>query len=262
MNDLSPELRQHLSQALLCLADDELILGHRNSEWCGHAPILEEDIAFANLALDEIGHAALWYQEAARLLGEDPETYPDRLVYFRPAEAFQSLPLVEYPNGDWAFSMLRQYMFDLAERIRLHSLSQSSHAPIAQIAAVIAREEIYHLRHTHAWVKRLGLGTQESHRRMQTALEKLWPLVLEMFAPLPGETNLVEAGILPDSNALQDQWLARVTAGLTEASLVISALDSPREFNDWPARQKHTPYLKPLVFELQSVARLEPDGVW
>ena len=105
-------MKSALAEYLLALADDELIVGHRLSEWTGHAPILEEDIAFANLALDEIGHARLWLQLAANQLGEDPEMFPDRQVFHRPAHEFRNLPITELPNGDWAFSMLRQYLFD------------------------------------------------------------------------------------------------------------------------------------------------------
>ncbi|MCL4257815.1 MAG: phenylacetate-CoA oxygenase subunit PaaC [Anaerolineales bacterium] len=151
-----------LSGYLIALADDELILGHRDSEWTGHAPILEEDIAFANLALDEIGHAKLWYELAADLLGEDKTTYPDKLVYFREPAQFRNMQLVELPKGDWAFSTLRQYLFDAFEALRLEALSQSSYTPLAEIAARIRTEELYHLRHSQAWVPRLGLGTQDS----------------------------------------------------------------------------------------------------
>src|SRR5215471_16608308 len=136
---------------LLALADDELLLGHRDSEWTGHAPILEEDIAFANLAQDEIGHAALWYGLLRNLDGSDP----DRLIFFREPGAFRNAQLVELPKGDWAFSMLRQYLFDAAESVRLPLLAVSTHRPLAEAAAKIRPEELYHLRHTQAWIQRL-----------------------------------------------------------------------------------------------------------
>src|SRR5512145_2214626 len=112
-------LHAAMRELLITLADDELILGHRASEWCGHAPILEEDIAFANLALDEIGHANLWYTLAAEIRGEDPAAYPDRLVYSRTSADYRCIQMVELPNGDWAFSILRQCLFDLHEQVLL-----------------------------------------------------------------------------------------------------------------------------------------------
>src|SRR5262249_24761260 len=152
---MKPPLRDVLADYLLALADDELILGHRDSEWCGHAPILEEDIAFANLALDEIGHARVWYGLLGDLLSKDPETYPDELVYRRDASEFRCAQFVELPKGDWAFSMLRQYLFDSIEAMRLEALTESSYQPLADAAAKMRPEEMYHLRHTSAWVRRL-----------------------------------------------------------------------------------------------------------
>ena len=162
-----------LANYLLALADDEFILGHRVSEWCGHAPILEEDIAFANIALDEIGHARLWLQLAAKELGEDPAIFPDQQSFFRAPSEFRNLPLAELPNGDWAFSMLRQYLFDSFEISRLELLKKSPHSGLSGLAAKIYTEELYHLRHTQAWVSRLAQGTDESHSRSQAALDTL-----------------------------------------------------------------------------------------
>lgn len=247
-----------LSGYLIALADDELVLGHRDSEWTGHAPILEEDIAFANLALDEIGHAKLWYELAAELLGEDKTTYPDKLVYFREAAQFRCVQLVELPKGDWAFSLLRQYLFDAFETVRLEALSGSGYVPLAQIAARIRTEELYHLRHTRAWVPRLGQGTEESRRRMQAALEQLWPYAQALGAPLPGERDLHAAGIVPDNRSLFAAWSAEVTEFLEASSLHIPNLKSSIS----AARSSHTEYFATLVQELQSVARLDPEAQW
>jgi ring-1,2-phenylacetyl-CoA epoxidase subunit PaaC len=130
------ELETALAGYLLSMADDELILGHRNSEWCGHAPVLEEDIAFANLALDEIGHAFTWYGLLAELSGEEVQGYPDRLVYTRPAHEYRCIQMVELPNGDWAFSMLRQY-FDLLPKMLACRLSETACIPRWPAAAKI-----------------------------------------------------------------------------------------------------------------------------
>lgn len=247
-----------LSGYLIALADDELVLGHRDSEWTGHAPILEEDIAFANLALDEIGHAKLWYELAADLLGEDKLTYPDQLVFLRHAAQFRNLQLVELPKGDWAFSTLRQYLFDAFEALRLEALTHSSYPPLAEIAARIRTEELYHLRHSQAWVPRLGLGTEESGRRMQAALDVLWPYAQALAAPLPGERDLHAVGIVPSSAELFARWSAEVEQFLTEAGLQVN-LGSP--ISDF-SRKIHSEHFLPLIHELQSVARLDPEATW
>ncbi|UYN89412.1 MAG: phenylacetate-CoA oxygenase subunit PaaC [Anaerolineales bacterium] len=246
-----------LSGYLIAMADDELILGHRDSEWTGHAPILEEDIAFANLALDEIGHAKLWYELAADLLGEDQTIYPDRLVYFRDATQFRNLQMVELPKGDWALSTLRQYLFDSLEALRLEVLKHSRYTPLAEIAARIRTEELYHLRHSRAWVLRLGLGTEESHSRMQAALDALWPYAQQLAERLPGERDLHAAGIVPSSAALFDRWHIDAVEFLTKAGLQVN-------FQQFlaPSRREHTEHLPALLADLQSVARLDPEATW
>jgi ring-1,2-phenylacetyl-CoA epoxidase subunit PaaC len=250
-------VKEALARALLCLADDELVLGHRDSEWSGYAPILEEDIAFANIALDEIGHAALWYAEVARLTGQDPDRYPDQAIYFRPYSAFRCVQLVEYPRGDWAFSMLRQYVYDSAELLRWRAFATCQHAPLIQVAEKIAREEIYHLRHTSAWITRLGLGTDESRQRLQAALEQLWTPAQQVLQPLPDEGQLVEAGLLPASQPLYETWLNHVSEHLQHAGLHVPDAGLPPR-----NRHNHSPHLEVLLRELQSVARSDPQAEW
>jgi ring-1,2-phenylacetyl-CoA epoxidase subunit PaaC len=251
------ELKQALKGHILGIADDELILGHRDSEWCGHAPILEEDIAFANIALDEIGHAGLWYTLVAELEGEDRDEYPDRLVYFRNPDEYRNLQLVELPNGDFAYSMLRQYLFDMLEMVRLAKLSESKYSPLADIAAKIRKEEVYHARHCRAWVKRLGLGTEESNRRLQVALDALWPYALQPFLPIEGEEDLVEAGFVTASKEVKAGWEAEVIPFLKECELDIP--EAPQLEAD---RSKHTPHLKVLLTEMQRLTRSEPEAKW
>ena len=255
---VKPELKDALAARLIGMADDELILGHRNSEWCGHAPILEEDIAFANLALDEIGHAVIWYEALAGLLGKDQATYPDRLVYQRNADAHRCVRFVELPRGDWAFSMLRQYLFDVYEAVLMQELVASSYAPLADAAAKIRQEEVYHLRHTHAWVRRLGLGTDESNRRMQRALDDLWPYAAQLVAAQPSDQALAGEGILPEPADLRTAWLDRITVHLVDSGLSIPALPD----DGFPDRSQHTGHLAPLLEELQKVARLDPEATW
>lgn len=251
-----PDIKAALVDYLTGLGDDELILGHRDSEWCGHAPIIEEDIAFANLALDEIGHAQVYYQLVSELLGENPDTFPDRLVFQRAAADFKSLAIVELPNRDWAFSLLRQYLFDTAEIIRLSALRKSTFRPLAQSAEKIYREEIYHVRHTSAWIKRLGLGTPESHRRMQKALEELWAYTGGLFHYKPDQEILFEHGTIPDAG-LDEEWMDIVTPMLDECGLVIPGIR-----RDEASRRQHSPYLDLMIADMQSVVQLDPEAHW
>ena len=250
MNDAQ---RQALVERLLAQADDELILGHRDSEWTGHAPILEEDIAMANLAQDELGHAAIWYGLHQELTGQDP----DRLAFQRNALDYRNVQLVELPIGDWAFTMLRQYLFDTYEMLLLARLQESAYPPLAQAAAKMGNEERYHHRHSSAWVQRLGLGTEESHRRMQRALDELWPYVEELFTPLPGDALLTEAGLFPDLGELREAWRGQVLPFLAQAELTVP---------DAPAlpltRRDHTEALIDLLADMQMVARSDPEAVW
>ena len=255
---MSEAQKKALADYLIALADDELILGHRDSEWTGHAPILEEDIAFANLALDEIGHARLWYELAATVLGADPARFPDQQVYFRPAAQFRCLQLVELPKGDWAFSMLRQYLFDAFEQHRLAGLVLGKHKPLADAAGRIRNEELYHLRHTRAWVPRLGLGTAESQARMQTALDELWPYAQALGAPLPGELDLLAANWVPGSSSLFDVWTREVTEFLKEAGLVVPEVQGDVESD----RTVHSEYFPSLIGDLQEVAQFDPEAQW
>jgi ring-1,2-phenylacetyl-CoA epoxidase subunit PaaC len=251
---MDPDLKQALSDQLLAAADDELILGHRDSEWTGHAPILEEDIAFANIAQDEIGHAIIWYSLLAELTGQDP----DRQVFFRDAEAYRNVQLVELPKGDWAFSMVRQYLFDAAEMVRLAEWVNSHYQPLAEAAAKIRKEEIYHYRHTHTWVKRLGLGTEESHRRTQNALDELWPYAFQLFAALPGQALLIQAGIVPDPCQVRQEWEDKVLPFLKESGLQVPVQPDSAV----APRHQHTGHLAALLAEMQQVARLDPEAQW
>jgi ring-1,2-phenylacetyl-CoA epoxidase subunit PaaC len=255
---MKAELREALANYLTGLGDDELILAHRDSEWAGHAPILEEDIGFANLALDELGHASTWYRLAAELINKDPDRHPDALVFTRPASEFRNVRMVELPNGDWAFSMLRQYLFDASEQVRLGALAASQYPGLAQAAVKIRTEELYHLRHTRAWVRRLGRGTQQSNRKMQAALDLLYLHALQLFAESAGELELAQAGLVPQPDRLLGSWASQVREDLTASELRIpdGNLSTPA------GRSAHTPHLEPLVAEMQQVARLEAGAAW
>lgn len=251
---MDPDLEEKLAERLLAMADDELILAHRNSEWTGHAPILEEDIAFANIAQDELGHARIWYELYQDVTGADP----DRLIFFRAPVAFRNVRLVELPRGDWAFTILRQYFFDAFEAVRAEQLLESAYRPLAEAAAKVRPEEVYHYRHTHTWIRRLGLGTEESNRRSRVALQELWPHVFQLFAPLPGEEKLVEAGLVPAPAEVQRVWTEMVTETLTRAGL-----EPPDQVaTPTTGREKHTAHLAELLAEMQEVARAHPEAEW
>ncbi len=251
MND---HLTSPISTLLLALADDELILAHRNSEWTGHGPILEEDIAFTNIALDEIGHAHTWYKLYADLNDQSP----DQLAFLRTANEFRNVQLVELPIGDWAFSILRQYLFDAYEQINLAALASSQYQPIAEVASKIRTEEMYHLRHTQSWVTRLGLGTAVSQQKMQTALNELWPYAQQLFVPHENEALLLAEGVLAEETAVsQQKWLNNTQTHLADAGLTL-----PPTHPSQLKRNKHTLHLTTLLNEMQSVARSDPQAQW
>mgnify|MGYP001795488517 CR=1 FL=1 len=237
-----------LAQRLLAMADDELILAHRDSEWTGHGPILEEDIAIANIAQDELGLASTFYGMGETLTGQTP----DQLACFREAAKFLSVQLVSLPKGDWAFTMLRQYLFDAYEQVLIETAvsKPNTYQPLADALAKFRGEEMYHLRHTHMWVERLGLGTDESRRRMQTALDELWPLCGQLFVPLPDEHLLVAAGLVPDVAALVESW-----RGIVEPHLVASGLTLPQK----PLTEQ-TEHLTRLLADMQQVSRFDPEA--
>ena len=251
MNDV---LKAPLIEYLTGLADDELILGHRLSEWTGHAPILEEDIALSNMALDELGHARFWYELRQELDGSTP----DELIFFREAGQYRNSQLVELPRGDWAFTMLRQYLFDSYEYLLLEMLRESDYRPLAERAAKAYKEELYHVRHAHLWVERLALGTAESAARMATALAALWPYAGQLFVAGGGEAQLVKAGLVPSRSALQARWLELVLPHLAEIGLTPAG---PLTLPEWD-RGQHSKHLAELLGEMQKVARWEPAGDW
>jgi ring-1,2-phenylacetyl-CoA epoxidase subunit PaaC len=243
---------QSLIACLLSFADDEFLLGHRNSEWTGHAPLLEEDIAFSNLAQDELGHALIWYTILHEQLNQPA---PDRLAFWRNAAEFRNATFAELPRGDWAFTIIRQYLFDVYEQVRNESLVHCGYAPIEEAVAKISREEIYHRLHSQSWVSRLGGATEESHRRMQAAVDELWPHALGLFESLADAPDY--SATLPQ---LQATWLDRVTPVLTQATLTIP----PDVASAYGGRTgQHTSHLSDLLNDLQKVAHSEsPEAIW
>lgn len=249
---LTDTQQEALIRRLTALADDEIILAHRDGEWTGHAPILEEDIALANIAQDELGHALLYLGLRSELDGSDP----DRVAMFRKAAEYTNTRLVELPKGDWATTMVRQFLYDAYEALWLETATKSTYAPLAEVAQKALREEKFHLQHTALWVERLALGTEESTRRTQTALQELWPYAAQLFQAVDGEAELVEAGILPDMTAVRGRWEALMVKHLQDKC----GLRMSREAFPGPSRENHTEHLAPLLATMQKVAREVPNA--
>lgn len=244
---------EQLAQFTLSMADDEFVLAHRDSEWTGHAPILEEDIAFSNIAQDELGHASLWYDLCCRLSGDDP----DRLVFFRAPDEYRNVLMVELPKGDWAFTIARQYLFDAYELVNLRNLVNSTYRPIAEIAGKIRSEEIYHYRHSSSWIKRLGLGTEESNMRTQLALNELWSLAGQLFNDSPSVQMLADSGVAPRNEILRQEWEEIVVPFLQDSGFLIPTAEPVNTH-----RGDHTGHLTSLLDEMQEVARMDPMAKW
>lgn len=239
---------------LLHLADNALILGHRNSEWCGHGPILEQDIAITNISLDLIGQARNFYQYAAALSGGDKTE--DDYAYLRDAHEFKNLLLAEQPKGDWAYTTLRQFLFSAYQQFLFSHLSKQDDKQIAAIADKSLKEITYHLRWSSEWVIRLGDGTEESHRRMEGAMQAIWDFTGEIFIPADYEKEYPGLKAL---NEMKDQWFDKVKQVCSEATLLIPA--SSKTITGGK-EGKHSLHLEGLLKEMQSVARAHPGAQW
>ena len=256
--------KEPLQHLLVAMADDELILGHRDSEWTGHSPILEEDIAFSNIAQDEIGHALLWYTINEQLGGKSP----DWMGFERNWKQFTCCHFTAFPKGDFAYTVVRQYLFDVAEQVRLKSLSSSSFVPMKEAAVKILMEEGYHLMHSQGLVERLGNATEESHQRMQAALDVAFPQALGQFEILAGEEELVKAGVIAGNAVLREQWVKMVVPVLTSATLKLPVeekngtlvVDAKADEGGRKGWQKE--HLKQLVEDMQTVYKMAPGGSW
>jgi ring-1,2-phenylacetyl-CoA epoxidase subunit PaaC len=238
-------------------ADDALILGHRLSEWCGHAPMLEEDMALANMGLDLLGQARELYGYAAKVEGRGNDE--DKFAYLRDVRQYRNLLLVEQPNGDFARTMMRQFFYATFADLYWRAMMKSTDAMLAAIAAKSEKESAYHVRHSSEWVVRLGDGTDESHRRAQTAIDDLWSYTGEMFAVDDGERGLIDGGVAVDAATLRPQWLKFVFDVVNEATLAL-----PK--SDWMQRGgrdgRHSEHLGHLLSELQSMQRTFPGVTW
>ena len=241
----------------LHLADNALMLGHRNSEWCGHGPVLEQDIAITNISLDLIGQARNFYQYAATLAGNG--STEDTLVSLRDANEFKNCLLVELPKGDWAVTILRQFLFSNYQDLLYRQLQHSRDEQLAAIAVKAAKEVTYHLRWSSEWVIRLGNGTIESHRRMVDAIEILWPYTGEFFEPADYEKKSVAEGTGVDPAQLKDQWLEKVRVIFAEATLAYPADNKQLSGGK---QGTHTEHLNDILVDLQYMQRTYPGAEW
>ena len=265
----------------LHLADSALIMAQRNSEWCGHGPILEQDIAITNISLDGIGQARNFYQYAAQIYNEAssadkeemkpfiPHTWAsfnrplteDDLCYLRVESQYGNLLLTELPAGDWAQTILKQFFFSAFQHYLFEDLQKSADAQLAAIAAKGAKEVTYHLRWSSEWVIRLGDGTEDSRQRLLNALDALWMFTGEMFLPHPYEAKMYDAGIGVDVSQLKNKWQKKISEIFAEATISLPSVEAT-----WTQKGGksgvHTEHLGLILAEMQHLQRTYPNAVW
>lgn len=247
--------RDALAELLLTLADDEFVIGYWDSEWTGIAPMLEEDVAMSSVSQDEIGHARAWYELLAQLTGDDA----DRIAYGREPAEFRHAALMNHARTDWAFTVARRFLYEHADAVRLETLARSSHAPVADLAAKMRREETYHLMHFDVWLRRLAAAGGEARERLAAALADLWADAGTIFTPLAGEALLVERGFLPEPmESLRTRWDERVRAACQAEGLVLPEPETPPAHG----RTRRTDDFIWLHGELTMVARSEEAATW
>ena len=246
-----------LFQYLVQLGDDALILSHRLAEWCGHGPVLEQDIALTNIALDILGQARLWYQFASEQT--EQEIDEDKLAYLRTVSEYRNAILVEQPNGDWGLTIVRQYLHDTFKLLLFKELKNSTHPVIAEIAHKCHTETTYHAKWSSEWLIRLGDGTEESKTRMQSALNKLWRYHHELVQPDGIDLEMHGSGIAPDLNDLKEIYYNNLKEGIIKAGLNV-----PENKNMITGGKKgiHSEHLGYILAEMQHLQRSYPGQIW
>jgi ring-1,2-phenylacetyl-CoA epoxidase subunit PaaC len=250
--------KEAIKDLLYKMADDALIIGHRNSEWTGIGPMLEEDLAFASMAQDKIGHAQALYQISHDVFGDKD---PDTIAFHREEKEFKCCQLVELPIGEYDFSLVRHFLFDHAELIRYEMLTTSTFQPLAQLARKVKGEIKYHVMHADSFLKQLAKGTEESHARMQSALNYAMPFALGIFEKSEYEDVIIKEGVFAGEDNLKEKWLEKMTAIVTAAGLT---LPNVSESNIIYGGRKgyHSKYLEPLLDEMTEVTRSDPGAEW
>jgi len=250
-------VKEDIINYILHLADSTLILAQRNAEWCGHGPVLEQDIAITNISLDLLGQSRNLYQYAATLIGNG--TTEDSLAYLRTEREFKNCLLVEQPNGDWAQTILRQFFFSVYQQLLFEKLQYSKDEQLAAIAVKSLKEVNYHVRWSSEWVIRLGDGTDESKLRMIKALDGLWTYTGELFEAASYELRAASESVGIDPSSLKELWLMKIADVFEEATLTIPE----NKFMQTGGKEgKHTEHLGYILTELQYMQRAYPDSTW
>jgi ring-1,2-phenylacetyl-CoA epoxidase subunit PaaC len=254
---MDAQLRAAIADLLLTMADDEFVIGFRDSEWTGVAPMLEEDVAFSSIAQDEIGHARVLYEMRAALTGEDA----DRLAFHRQPNEYTHARLLDQPRQGWGFTIARRWLYDTADSVRLAALARSSFAPLGDVVAKIRREERYHLMHLDAWLERLANHAGTPRDEVTAALDGLESVAMSVFAPLPGEEMLVAAGVLSaPMHELAARWRSEANARL--GALGLPTVADSRPPADGRSHAQPDESFVWLWNEFTSVARLEEGAQW
>lgn len=251
-------MSEALFQFLLRMGDNTLVLGHRISEWCGQAPGLEEDIALANTALDLIGQTQMWLGYAAEVKGAGRTA--DDLAFLRDVWDFRNLLMVERPNLDFGHTITRQFFFDAFHVLLLTRLQAATDARVAEIAAKSVKEAAYHLDRSADLVIALGDGTDESHQRMQSAVDLLWPFAGEMFTADDVDSAMVDAGIAPDPAILRAEWQRKVDQVMADATLTLP--ESQFAHQGGKTGRQHTEHLGHMLAQMQWLQRAYPGATW
>ncbi len=249
--------QEALLEYCLRLGDNSLIIGHRMSEWCGHGPVLEQDIALINIALDHIGQARNWLTLAGKIEGKGRTE--DDFAYKRDAHQFRNLLITEQPNGNWGDTLMRSFLFDTFNFYLHQVLQHSKHEEIASIAEKSLKEINYHLKYSSEWVIRLGDGTEVSHQKMQNALDDLWIFTGEMFEADKVDQLMLEEGIGADLKQIHEFWTEHVREVLEQATLKIP---NQNWFQKGGKQGRHTEYMGYILAEMQFLPRAYPDAVW
>lgn len=247
-----------IKELILKMADDALIFGHRNSEWTGIGPTLEEDIAFSSMAQDKIGHAWALYGILNQHLGDKE---PDTLAFDRKASDYKCCQMVTFFTWDYAFALVRHFLFDHAEYLRYSSLANSSYQPLAQLAKKITGEIKYHILHADTWMQSLANGSEESQARLQSALNEVFPLAAGIFEKGPFENKLIEQGIFIGEEALRNNWIEKTKDLIQSMGLQIPDIEQNSEA---PGGRygHHSEFLQPLLDEMSEVFLSEPGASW
>lgn len=248
---------QALKELLYKIADDQLIIGHRNSEWTGIGPLLEEDIAFSSMAQDKLGHSLQMYT----LLHELGESGPDTVAFTRNSSQFHNCQFVELPIGEYDFSLIRHFLFDYAEAIRFTMLSESSYTPLAQLSKKISGEIRYHDLHARTWITQLGSSTDEAIEKLQKSLDFAFPYALGIFEKSTFESELIAENIFKGEEELKNRWLEKISETLKKTNLILPDMKLVTPVMGGRVG-KHTEHLQPLLDEMTEVVKIDPSAEW